>query len=345
MARGKRRHGPVTDGGGAGRCPGLSVEEKRLVELHARRLVGERRISGLNVARDCYAEILRLHARRPGHRPSPLTFSSVYTYIKRTATRLGSAPVGMDWSPAEDRIVERFARAFVEGRTDGMADAQQACAAALRQHASRPGRKTLQARSSNAVRGRIQKYVSAFGLPAVGRLYTAAESRIAERYVRDVIAGRYRIVESASRELYSRLMVLYRRQAARRGAVIRPAGRSFEAVDGWLRVLLRRTGWRRRNARRWQPVERRIAAKWLARWRRFSTAVRPWSIEDTARELRDDLASRGFFRTQESCSGELLLQKAGRITAEKFVDQPPKPERPKPGPTPLRGRKSQTPLQ
>lgn len=131
--------------------------------------------------------------------------------------------------------------------------------------------------------------------------------------------GKYKSLLLAAQPCYRDLARFWRRLARRvKPPLRRYAGRTFDAVYQRVGLRAHEFGYRGAARRRWLPVERRIAAKWLKRYLAFRDSETPWSIVDTAESLQEDLATSGYQRTADACHDELLLELWGRIPPEKF---------------------------
>jgi hypothetical protein len=250
----------------------------------------------------------------------------VYTYLKRRASALGQPALSVVWIPAEDRIVWRYVRDVLEGRYSSASAAAPDCRCELvrvfrsrrRANRRRAGRIP---RTLDAVAGRIARLACTLGLPRMATPYDAFEHHTLLKHARAVVTGAHKAPLPAARAAYATLMRYYQRRLRRSPIRLRTlAGRPFDAIHGSINALARDLGYRGRDNRRWKPEERRIAAKWLARYRYYLRSDTAWSIPETAISLQQDLTARGFRRTITACKAELYLEKLGRIPARKFRD-------------------------
>ncbi len=110
----------------------LLPQEHRILERHARRLLGMSGPRLTEVARQCFAELARLHDRLRTSDPdafarvTPRKMPSVLADLLRRALKLGR-PVAGDWQDDEMRIVIRHARALVARRHKDADAATLAC--------------------------------------------------------------------------------------------------------------------------------------------------------------------------------------------------------------------------
>jgi hypothetical protein len=107
-------------------------EERRILDRHVRALAGREHPAIHLVARDCFNELVALYKRRRAEEPAlrlafrPRTFRTILTYLLRWSREKGRTVLPA-WSPQEDKIVGRFARALIEARFADAPTAARAC--------------------------------------------------------------------------------------------------------------------------------------------------------------------------------------------------------------------------
>lgn len=149
-------------------------QERRVIERHARRLLGTGAPGPKSVARECCAELARLHEQLRVKDPdafarvTPRTPSTIATYVHRRAIGLGR-PTLEDWQDDELRIVDRHARALVARKYRDADMATLACRKDLAR-LRRSWRKTdperyrgTRPRPYNGVYDRLRKWAHALG--------------------------------------------------------------------------------------------------------------------------------------------------------------------------------------
>jgi len=301
--------------------------QRPILERHAAGILSDPRHDISAATRRCQAELAELAERTAEDCPGVKfklrwqTFKTVHTLLRRRARELGLPVLIERFSPAVDRLVLRYTRAYLEGRYERISAAGRACLAALtRLHRTNPSRyPDVPRRRLHSICGRIDRRVIEYGLPHPASSFSAEEMLILDKYARRVAEGKHKGPLPAARRCYDDLTRLWRRAASRiRPRLRRYSGRSFGAVYQQLALRARDFGYRGVPHRRWLPAERRIAAKWLRRYIYYRDSDTPWSITDTANSLQEDLASSGYERTLEACRGELLLESWGRIAPDKF---------------------------
>jgi hypothetical protein len=107
-------------------------QERRLLEMYSRRAALDKTITVKAAARACHASIARLYDRFRAKHPSgsdgyvQRAYSTIHSYVERRAEEMGRR-VDAGWSPDEDAVVNRHARALLDGQyRDGPA-AVRAC--------------------------------------------------------------------------------------------------------------------------------------------------------------------------------------------------------------------------
>jgi hypothetical protein len=150
------------------------------------------------------------------------------------------------------------------------------------------------------------------------------ESRIVARFTRRLLAGRYTGLAPAAVDC---LVELRRWYAARPDAAgsDRVYPRTFDAVRSRISAAAIASG-RPKSHKLWDPLERRLAYKWIRRFYRHRRDAYPLALLDAARILLVDLLEHGYERSLSACENELLkcrqdaakgrTRHAGRIGAE-----------------------------
>jgi hypothetical protein len=170
-----------------------SPEEERVIGRYVRRLLADRSLSAQDLSRPCATELRKVRPERAPVR----THWAAYTRLcerLRAAGRMRTA--GRDrWTTAEMRLLERFARATVEGRYRSVLKATPE----LRRELLRlePGRERFVARTLIGVQGRLNLRVAELGRSSAKAPWSQSEQRVLERYARSVLNGEYLSVRSA----------------------------------------------------------------------------------------------------------------------------------------------------
>ena len=181
------------------------------------------------------------------------------------------------WLPDELRVVDRYAKALMQGRIVGTGVAAARCREELARLAVAAGRDPRELPASMRERIGMRARLHGWVLPASE--WRIEENRVLDRYVRACVRGKYPSIESAARECWKEM-----RDA--RGSF----GRKLSAVR--LRLLEAARAQGRQPFRRWTEDELRVAARHVSllyegRYRYIRQAA-----DGCARELRQRHASR-----------------------------------------------------
>jgi len=292
----------------------LSKPEQRPLDLHARRVLKGQSLGPPVPARQCFARMEELWRSRPTLRRK--TYATIRTYLERRLRNLGKPPSRPDWTPTEDRVLARHARALVEGHYSSASAAARACMADWPPHCS--------IRRPLAVANRISTLARDMHLPRPGADFTRVEERILNAHTRAVVVGRYRSPSAAARACFWVLHRHYNRlRSGRPGSFRMLAGRTFSAVRAQVFLRVRALGRLGPSNRRWSMEESESAEKWLRRHRQFRKHGGHWTLAETARSLQDDLERRGCKRTFEACWLKLDYLLHGRPPHRPMLVPPP----------------------
>jgi hypothetical protein len=107
-------------------------EEREILDRHVRVLAGREHPRLEPVARNCFNELEALYKRRRAEEPAlrlayrPRTYRTILTYLLRWSREKGRFILAV-WTPQEDQIVGRYARALIEARYVDAPTAARAC--------------------------------------------------------------------------------------------------------------------------------------------------------------------------------------------------------------------------
>jgi hypothetical protein len=173
------------------------------------------------------------------------------------------------WTAAEDRAVDRFARAVVRHEYHDATAAAADCSGALAR--LRP----YHARTTRTVAARIGVRALAFGRKKIHVIWTPEEWRLLKELARKVSSGGFREVRQAARAFAAEMK--RRRKGWAPGARPIPV-RTIAAIDRKLRVVARESdlAW---GFREWSPEEDRVVDRFIGRYssgrfRSFRSAAR-----------------------------------------------------------------------
>jgi hypothetical protein len=136
----------------------------------------------------------RRRARGDGSKAPVRTLESVAVKLKRVASKAGLAWGFRDWSPEEDRIVDRFIGRYSKGEFRSFRSAAKACRIALRRldaaRVKHPERGRPYGRSLGAIQQRFrQRALSSGTKRPLFRRWRGVEQDIAARYAGSYVAG------------------------------------------------------------------------------------------------------------------------------------------------------------
>jgi len=193
--------------------------------------------------------------------------------IAKAARALGRLPAGDRWTPAELRVVKRYARGVTSGRYKQLEEAARACQAEL---ASR--------HTVGSTNVRIRSHAVELGWTGACTGWSDSENKIADRFARAVINNRYPDCAAATDDCM--------RALNKAGAIDSSRVKVFQKLARRTRALGRKTGlteWVRDELTVIEPYARRLAAG------EFHSGY------EAASECRKALARAGF--TLRSISG------------------------------------------
>jgi hypothetical protein len=170
-------------------------EERQVLDRHVRALAGSVHPSLKQIARDCYDELEALYRRRWAKAPAlrqayrPRTYRTIHSYLLRWSREKGRT-VSAEWTPQEDQVAARYARALIEAGFADAPTAAQACEQELRElrlqwRANDPARfRGTRPRSAAATYHHLCKLAHKLNQrwPKTG--WTQEEMRACERWIR-----------------------------------------------------------------------------------------------------------------------------------------------------------------
>jgi hypothetical protein len=157
-----------------------------------------------------------------------------------------------DWTPAEERVVERYARAVLKKKCGNAVLAVEPCRAELAR-AAKGARTALRTRKS--VHHRLVAWAIKLGRVRLHVPWTPKEEVVLDRFVRAVAGGRIRTARGAGRTCAEALHRLHLRYPARfAGTPNRSEGSAHNMI--WRRLVKLRSRW---YNSRWTPSELALA--------------------------------------------------------------------------------------
>ena len=244
------------------------TKERRCALLCARGLANGRFETEAAAIRACHAALARAGLGRR------YTIEAVRQQIRLESRRLVGPPSRAYWTPSEDRVVERFARALVRREYPDATAAARLCLKALARH------KRHFHRSVVVVAVRISERARELGREQTHISFTSEEQKVLRELAIQVSSGRFREVKDASRAFVARMA---RRRRARTGGSEIPV-RTLGSVYARLTRMARTTGlaW---GFRDWSPEEDRVLDRFIDRYSKGEFR----SLRSTARACRVEL--------------------------------------------------------
>ena len=175
--------------------PSWSSEENRVLDACVQGVLAGQFDSVAAAAGGC---VDRLRRARPG--PTRRSWWAVRSALKRRLRAAGFAGLVAKWTPEEDRVVQRYARALLRQRFRTVDEASRACAGELeRLRKEQPGGNRGAPRTSRMVWNRLYRFAKADGWTRPTTRQTAAALKVYDRYADRFVAGDFRSMRAAAR--------------------------------------------------------------------------------------------------------------------------------------------------
>jgi hypothetical protein len=241
-----------------------SPPERLVLQSYARRLVQGKLPSARQAAVGALREIERLHRRNPRARWAKVhrTVKTTGQMITREAHTLRQVWLLAHWTPAEEKLLDRYARAFAEGRFRRVDDAGRRCWVELeRRHRRRLQRNprltpTPQPRSLDSTCRMLRRHVFRLIGRRRGKPWTTPEAKLALKWAARYPAYRNVRDGAALRRVLSGLQEDLRKHGFIRDAAM-CRNRLFLTLEGHVGLPRPRPG-RPRSTR---PPSRRMKAQ------------------------------------------------------------------------------------
>lgn len=170
-----------------------SSEENQIARTCARGLVRGQLMSEGAAVRECAAALAR--AGFAGRR----THEAIRYKIRDESARMGRQPSRKHWTPAEERVIDRFARAVVRHRYRDATAAARDCGDAL-------ARLDLPYyRTPLTIAARIGRRALKYGRKKIRVIWTPEENRLLKELAWKVSSGTFREVRDASRSFVAEM--------------------------------------------------------------------------------------------------------------------------------------------
>lgn len=292
-------------------CLTWSEAEWRVLEKIARKVIRGVYPDARSAVSDLQAELSRLRRRRPT-RARKRTDQAVWKKLLLRSTEMGRVRPKAAWLPPEQRLLDRFARSVADGKHRTASEAADPCVAALadlrRRHQGMY--RCVPPRTRDAVLSRLRPAATALRSARLHTVWTAAETGIADRFVRSLLSRRYDSVRVASVACCETINAHHRRRNAKRstGRQADHSARTPGGVYRLLRLRLDEAARHRLPYRRWTSEERRVSLRWGRRYQRHRQGQVTADITTLAKMMKAELDRRGYFRGVHACRMELVKQ-------------------------------------
>jgi len=183
------------------------------------------------------------------------TTDAIRHKIRTESRRMDKQPSRAYWTRAEDRVIDRLARAMVRHEYPDATVAARAFQKTLARH------KRHFPRTAVAVAARVGERALAFGRKRIHVIWTPEEWRLLRELAREVSSGRFREVRDASRAFKARMA---RRRRARTDGSKVPV-RTLGAIDRKFACMARNAdlAW---GFRDWSPEEDRVVDRFIGQY-------------------------------------------------------------------------------
>jgi hypothetical protein len=178
-----------------------SGQELRVIDDHARAVAEGRLRNAKQASRQCAQDLDRLRRRYPnaGWLAVERHWQGIYRVMLKRARDLGRRPTSFIWSPVEKRLLDHYARQVVRGE---YRDAKQAARELLRrldQLYAKPRKLTSPRvrRSLHHVHCLLCERAHELGWSRQHLFWSPREEQIINRYVNELLAGRFRHARAA----------------------------------------------------------------------------------------------------------------------------------------------------
>lgn len=224
-------------------------EEERLLDSYARALVRGDYRNGGDAARALLRKLRGLPKTEVARQRN---YGGVHSMLLSRAQELGRPFLALPWSPGEQALADSYARRLGLGEFRNAWEAAEPCARDLdvlrREHPR--ARWARMNRTTLGIWAQIRQRADDMGLQWTESVWEPAEVRIASRYARGVVLGRYPNAKSAapecSRELQRYHQARRRRKLGQQGE---PGPRTLRAVCGKIEAQTRTFRQSRRRVR------------------------------------------------------------------------------------------------
>ena len=169
--------------------------EMRALRRHAQALVQGVYYDSEQACIGCARELARLHLESP-QSYGPRGTGAVRKFLPPLAHKLGWSGAHSQMHPVEERVLDRYKRAFIKGEFPSAVEAARACQTELaRLRGSIP---TLRPKALSTLRTYINRRSRWLGVRSPAPKWTLQEEEVAAKYARALVEGSYRTATAAA---------------------------------------------------------------------------------------------------------------------------------------------------
>jgi hypothetical protein len=265
-------------------------EERRVARRYARAYLAGRYPSLHVAARACQSELARGSNR-------PRQFHGIRWTLTNEARSMGMPRLTAAWSPAENRILNRYLRLLFERRGYCATEAARDC------HRALGG-----SRSYNAVLVVLRTRAARVGLPRSHSYLTGEELRVAERYALKVHNGLLPSWWAAAQQCHTDLQSRTARAGrASKLGLRRATTHTFDTIRRAISRIAHSRNLHGPRKPHWSETEDRLVKGWVNWYDRYRHAQRLRPLKQAAEGLSEQLDEAEFHRTVSACKSRLIL--------------------------------------
>lgn len=175
-------------------------ESRATIDRYTNALAQGDYADAVTAAAACRKELARQHRGR-----TVAALGTLAAHIRREARRKQLSYAKARWSREDEQVLRRYAQSFVAGRYPSARQAATLCQREIEQRDAANQRRGVLRRTYYGYYAKLLEFARSMGLPYLQRAWEPAERRVLERYVRRLLAGKYKytrdIAAACTREL------------------------------------------------------------------------------------------------------------------------------------------------
>jgi len=300
------------------RQPRWVPAEGQVIDRYARAVVAGEYPNVLAAVPECQVAL-----RRANPQIQRLS-GGVKNRLRARTHELGRNKAWRAWTPEEDAVVDRYARAVFAGRYRHVGQAAPDCTAAIEKlwQSLPAGSRPSTPRPEYSVHLHMSRHASGLGLRRTSS-WREGELRVVDRYARGVVEHRYRDASHASVPCHRALKRYHARIGADSlGGSVKCEIRNLSSVHGKLQERVRRLDPSHLPSRRWTDAEAAIAAKWVREYDHERRNKRRADLRPLTLKMQADLDRSGYCRSLRACENRLLKEWGIGLSARSHSPSP-----------------------